>query len=217
MSQFVVCAFYTPNYEEDVRRLEISLKAFGHEYYLKPCERLPTWEQNTGIKPGFLLECLQRFPDKDVLYIDADAFVRRELEGFEQFDGDIGIHFNENGGSHQIRTGTIYLRNNERTLSFLQDWTAAQQADVKFNDQDSFEVVLAKKPEVSFFQLPVAFVKIYDRAGDDVAPYIEHFQSSRLTENIKIRDGKARKRKKYRRLLIITNLVYLAIIAALVL
>ena len=211
MSEFVVCAFYTPNYRDDVERLEISLKAFGHEYHLQEFERLPTWEQNTGIKPKFLLECLERFDGKDVLYLDADAFIRRKMDGFDDFEGDIGIHFNEKGGSHTIRTGTIYLRNNQNTRQFMQDWIEAQTTNLKFNDQDSFEVAYKQKKAVTFFNLPVEYVKIYDR--DDVKAYVEHFQASRRSDNVKAFSKQRRKKQKYIGIFLATNIIYLVLLA----
>ncbi len=212
MSDFVVCAFYTPNYRDDVERLEISLKAFGHEYHLQEFERLPTWEQNTGIKPKFLLECLERFEGKDVLYLDADAFIRRRMDGFDEFEGDIGIHFNEKGGSHSIRTGTIYLRNNPRTHQFMRDWIEAQTQNLKYNDQDSFEVAYKKRQQdVQFFNLPVAYVKIYDR--DNVKAYVEHFQASRRSDNVKAFSKQRRKKQKYLSIFVLTNVVYLILLA----
>jgi hypothetical protein len=211
MNPFVVCAFYTPNYRDDVKRLEISLKAAGHEYFIQPYERLPTWEQNTGIKPRFLLDCLRRFESKDILYLDADAFVRKPLEGFDRFEGDIGLHFNQNGGSHSIRTGTVYLRNSPQTLIFMQQWIDAQASNETFNDQDSFEVAYKASQGVSFFHLPVEYVKIYDR--DDVEAYVEHFQASRRDEGSKVNNRQTRKRKKYLAIILATHVFYLTVLA----
>jgi len=210
MSEFVVCAFYTPNYRDDIERLEISLKAFGHDYHFQEFERLPTWEQNTGIKPKFLLECLERFDGKDVLYLDADAFVRRRIETFEEFEGDIGLHFNAKGGSHIIRTGTIYLRNNRNSHQFMKDWIQAQASNLKFSDQDSFELAYKQKQGTSFFNLPVEYVKIFDR--DDVKPYVEHFQASRRSDNVKAFSKQRRKKQKYIGIFLVTNIVYLTLL-----
>lgn len=212
MSNFVVCAFYTPNYRDEVERLEISLKAFDQEYHLQEYDRLPTWEQNTGIKPKFLLECLHRFEGKDILYLDADAFIRRSMDNsFDQFEGDIGLHFNEKGGSHAIRTGTIYLRNTPATREFMLDWIDAQTLNLKYNDQDSFEVAYKNKKAVTFFNLPVEYVKIFDR--DDVKAYVEHFQASRRSDNVKAFSKQRRKKLKYLGIFIATNIFYLTLLA----
>lgn len=210
MSNFIVCAYYTPNYKNDVERLIISLKAFGHEYHTREYERLPTWEQNTGIKPQFLLDSLDQFPEKDILYLDADAFVRRKLDAIEDIEGDIGIHFNEQGGrkaSHTIRTGTIFLRNTDATRDFLRAWIEAQKKNIKYMDQDSFEVAYRNYDgPVKFFNLPVEYVKIFDK--DKVDPYVEHFQASRRDDNIKAQDKRRKKLYKYTVLIIINILLY---------
>ncbi|MCK4588018.1 MAG: hypothetical protein KAU29_11770 [Gammaproteobacteria bacterium] len=211
MSNFIVCAYYTPNYKNDVERLIISLKAFGYEYIAREYERLPTWEQNTGIKPQFLLDCLGQNPGKDVLYLDADAFVRHELEGLKKFEGDIGIHFNLDGGrkaSHTIRTGTIFLRNTDSTKSFLRAWIEAQKKNIKFMDQDSFEIAYKNyKDDIKFFNLPVEYVKIFDK--DNIDPYVEHFQASRRDDNVKAQSKRRKKLYKYATLLFINVLLYI--------
>ncbi len=113
MSKLLVCGFYTESYRDDIERLEISLKRFSMDYQFTPVEPQSCWEATTGLKPKVLRQCLLDNPERDVLYIDADAFVRREITGFDDFDGDIGSHFEEQGGkraSHSIRTWTIFLR-----------------------------------------------------------------------------------------------------------
>ncbi len=211
MTDFVVCGFYTPSYRNDFERLEISLKLFGIEYDYLEVEPLETWEATTGLKPKILLELLQKHPGKDLFYLDADSFIRRPLEGFDQFKGDIGLHFNECGGkkaSHRIRTGSIYLRNNERTHAFLKAWIQEQGDHLELNDQDSFERAYQKHSEIEFFNLPVTYVKIFDK--DDVQPFVEHFQASRRVADQKVNGGRSQRRKRRQWLLIMLIATWIA-------
>lgn len=201
---FIVCGFYTDSYKNDIERLEISLKSFNMDYRFTHVEPGSCWEATTGLKPSVLKQCLLDNPGKDVLYIDADAFVRKEISNFDEYEGDIGIHFNESGGkksSHTIRTGTIFLRNNNRTQAFLDNWISKQALNERYCDQDSFQLAYAEENEAHFFNLPLPYVKIFDK--DNVESYIEHFQASRREEDNKAVSRK--RRKKYR------NIIFLVV------
>ncbi len=77
---YIACAFYTPNYLPQITALKQSLDTHGISYFLKRYEKRPTWEEGTRLKPAFLGYCLEKFPDNDILYLDADAVVRKPLE-----------------------------------------------------------------------------------------------------------------------------------------
>lgn len=201
---FVVCGFYTESYRNDFERLEISLQLFGMEYDYLEVEPLPTWEATTGLKPKILLQLLDKHPGKDLFYLDADAFIRKPLGGFDQYSGDIGLHFNECQGkkaSHRIRTGSIYVRNNDKARAFLRTWIATQGDHLHLNDQDSFELAYQQHQDIEFFNLPVSYVKIFDKDG--VKPYVEHFQASRRVADQKFKSRRHARKQRYQRLLVL--------------
>lgn len=179
MSSYIVCAFYTENYSEEVQSLKSSLEKFNIPNYLKLYKSRGYWEANTRIKPEFLLECLNKYPEVDIVYLDADAVVRQPMILFENFEEDIGVFVcpEKSGYSHRYLTGTLYLKNNILVRSFLQDWISAQKNVLLKVDQDSFEVAISKNKQLSIKSLPSSYTKIFDR-GDEKA-VIEHFQASR--------------------------------------
>ncbi|WP_430460512.1 putative nucleotide-diphospho-sugar transferase [Thalassolituus sp. LLYu03] len=208
-NKLLVCGFYTESYRDDFERLEISLNRFGMEYSFTQVDPQACWEATTGLKPSVLLQCLLKNPDRDVLYVDADAFIRREIANFDEFTGDIGIHFNEDGGkraSHTIRTGTIFLRNTEATRAFLSLWIAKQAQSDRYCDQDSFQLAYDEPHVATFFNLPVEYVKIYDK--DNVKSYIEHFQASRRHEDDKAVSRKRQKKIRNVLLLLVNFTLY---------
>lgn len=176
---YIVCAFYTDGYAREIESLKASLLEHGIPHELRRFESRGVWEANTRIKPEFLLDCLLKFPDKDVVYIDADAVVRAPLSLFENFDADLGVFVAPPGNSfsHPYLTGTLYLRNSPEVRAFVESWIQAQSNMVLGVDQDSFTTAMKQHPELRVHPLPAAYVKIYDR-GDET-PVIEHFQSSR--------------------------------------
>lgn len=176
---FIVCAFFTEGYAAEAEQLRASLEQSGTPYFLKSFPSRGYWEANTRIKPEFLLDCLRRFPARDIAYLDADSVVRSRLDLFYHFDGDLGVFIApaDAGMSHRYLTGTLYLRNTPAIHAFLEDWISAQNGMVLGVDQDSFTTAVDKHPELKISPLPESYVKIFDRGS--ATPVIEHFQASR--------------------------------------
>jgi Nucleotide-diphospho-sugar transferase len=179
---YIVCAFYTPNYLEQVLSLKASLDALGLNYFLKRYERAATWEATTRIKPVFVDHCLSRFPKYDVLYLDADAVVRREPTFFDTVSTDVCLLLNavKPAKTHFIRiaAGTLLVRNTEGGRRFARAWKAEEaNASMLSLDEDLIYMALPKLEGVTFTALPQVYTKIFDKPGAD--PVIEHFQASR--------------------------------------
>jgi hypothetical protein len=180
--RYVVCAFYTPNYLEQVLSLKASLDALGLNYFLKRYERAATWEATTRIKPVFVDYCMSRFPQHDVLYLDADAVVCKVPTFFDTVTSDVCLLFNavKPAKTHFIRiaAGTLLVRNTEGGRRFARAWKAEEaNATMLSLDEDLIYMAMPKLEGVSFTALPQTYTKIFDKPGAD--PVIEHFQASR--------------------------------------
>jgi hypothetical protein len=180
--QYVVCAFYTPNYIEQVLSLKASLDALGINYFLKRYERAATWEATTRLKPVFVDHCMARFPKHDVLYLDADAVVRKEPVFFNTVTSDVCLLFNpvKPAKTHYLRiaAGTLLVRNTAGGRRFAAAWKAEEaNASMLSLDEDLIYMAIPKLEGVSFTALPQSYTKIFDKPGAD--PVIEHFQASR--------------------------------------
>lgn len=180
--RYVVCGFYTPNYLGQVTSMKRSLEAHGINHFLKRYERLETWEATTRLKPVFLDYCLKKFPDRDILYLDADAVVRKPLTFFDDVKSDICMLFHPTvvRGKHFLRisAGTVYCRNTEGGRRFAQLWMAQEDKCGKLNvDEDMIYMAFAEMQGISITVLPREYYKIFDDPGLD--PVIEHFQASR--------------------------------------
>ena len=208
---YIVCAFYTDAYEEEVKALTASLNQVGIDHHIRHYPDRGFWEANTRIKPEFIADCLERFAGRDIVYIDADAVVRGALPLFDQIDCDIGVFkapAEPEGGtrySHPYLTGTLYLANNQKVRAFVEEWVRAQAGMVLGVDQDSFAQALQVHPELRLHPLPEAYVKIFDRGTEPAL--IEHFQASR-------RQPKLQRRIKHwrNRILGILFLLFLALL-----
>ena len=179
---YIACGFYTPNYLEQILSLKKSLEELGINHYFKRYERAATWEATTRIKPVFVNHCIEKFADKDVLYLDADAVVRRPLTFFEGQQSDISILFHPtkvgNTPYLRIAAGTVFIKNSEGGRKFARLWKDAEKyAKPLTLDEDMIYMAFGEMAGVSIAVLPPSYSKIFDKPG--VEPVIEHFQASR--------------------------------------
>lgn len=179
---YVACAFYTPNYLPQILSLKRSLEAHGISHYFKRYDRLSTWEETTRLKPVFVDYCLGKFPAKDILYLDADAVVRKPLDFFNDVTADVSLLISprKQGNLHFLRisAGTVFVRNTEGGRRFASLWKGAESQCGRLTlDEDMVYMAFEKLAGVSIAVLPPTYYKIFDRPGTD--PVIEHFQASR--------------------------------------
>jgi hypothetical protein len=179
---YIACAFYTESYIPQITALKRSLEEQGISHFLKCYERLATWEQTTRLKPVFVDYCLKRFPDKDVLYLDADCIVRRPLHFFQDVSADVSMLFHpqKKGAMHYLRVsaGTLLVRNTPGGRKFAELWKGAEKNCRRLSlDEDMIYMAFADLAGVSIAVLPSSYYKVFDKPGCE--PTIEHFQASR--------------------------------------
>jgi hypothetical protein len=179
---YMVCAFYTPNYLPQIASLKASLEAHGINHFLKRYEPRGGWEANTRLKPVFVDYCLAKFKGTDIVYLDADAVVRKPLAAFANMTSDVTMLFHPtkaNGKWYlRISAGTVAIRNTPGGRKFAALWKAGEaKATVTTVDEDLVYVAFADMAGVSITVLPPDYYKIFDAPGTD--PTIEHFQASR--------------------------------------
>ncbi|MBS9777972.1 MAG: hypothetical protein KGV50_04330 [Gammaproteobacteria bacterium] len=187
---FVVCCFFTENYRIHANSLKESLDKFNLSYYFECVEDTGDWASNTLIKPHFIKKCLNQFNQKAILYLDADAVVKKPIDIFNTATADIMIYPTEGaeGMSHDYLAGTIFLNNTDNSKKLVDLWIDEQQGSHKKQvDQDSLDRAMHKlKGHITFEGLAAGYVKIFDRDHNEEV-YIEHYQASRKTKKIRYR------------------------------
>lgn len=193
--RYVVCAFYTPKYRSNVERLKDSLERLGLNYHLVACPSRVTWEATTRLKPDFVKECLERFPDHNILYVDADAVVHSEPEFFDTVTSDVALLFwpvvRRSKRLLSIAAGTLYIRNTPGGRKFVRVWREQERLTGPLTlDEDMIYMAFRHLEGVSFTALPRSYSKIFDESGPK--PVIEHFQASRSAFKLSrvVRKGK---------------------------
>ncbi len=179
---YLVCAFYTPNYLPQITSLKASLELNKINHFLKRYEPRGGWEANTRLKPVFVDYCLQKFPGTDIVYLDADAVVRKPLKAFDNMTTDVTMLFHPTKAHGKwylrISAGTVAVKNTPGGRRFAQLWKAGEaKATMATVDEDLVYMAFADMAGVSITVLAPDYYKIFDAPGDD--PTIEHFQASR--------------------------------------
>ncbi|CPR15716.1 conserved protein of unknown function [Candidatus Filomicrobium marinum] len=180
--RYVVCAFYTPSYLENVLRLKASLERLGLNYHLKCVEYKGSWEATTRLKPSFVVDCLNKFPDHDVLYLDADAVVNEKPVFFDTVTTDVALLFAPTKRARKpllsLAAGTLYIRNTLGGRKFAEHWRNQEsRSGLLTLDEDMIYMAFPNFEGITFTALPRAYSKIFDSEGPDAV--IEHFQASR--------------------------------------
>ena len=206
----IVVAFYTLNnmYEEEVKGLIESCEKFNIRIVTRGYESRGRWARNCAIKPEFLLDMLEEH-NEDVLYLDADARIRKPPVLFmNEFNHDIGIHImNYHKGSNtregglgpislggkaitcgKVLSGTIYLKNNERVKNMVRRWIKDQILHPHKWDQKTLKHILSTECgdlNLDICNIPPNYTHMIGPAmanfGD---PIIEHMQVSKIFKKL---------------------------------
>ena len=207
---FIVCCFYTESYRSHALSLKQSLEQFGLNYYFKQVEDAGYWEANTRIKPHFVLECLQKFPNLDILYLDADAIVKKPLDYFNHIKADVAFYKTKGmpGMSHDYLASTMFFKNTPATINLVKQWIA-EQVDGKRTqvDQDSLDAAMKKlESTLTIESLNPGYIKIFDKDYEGEV-YIEQYQASR--GQTKLRRQKIRQRNRILGAIIISVVAFI--------
>lgn len=195
--KFLVCCFYTENYEVHAMRLKESIETFNLNYYFEQVNDEGFWEANTRIKPHFIQRCLERFPNFSILYLDADAVVKKPLDYFNHINKDVAFYYTKGmpNMSHDYLASTMFFNNTPATRQLVQQWINEQEGGKRTQvDQDSLDAAMQKmQGKISIEPLNPGYIKIFDKDYDGEV-YIEQYQASR--EQTKLRRQLIRRRNR---------------------
>jgi hypothetical protein len=182
----IFVTFATPDYAAESKRLIASFKRFGLEYFSESFMDTGRWVTNCGHKPIFLKEMMVKYPDRAVVWVDADAEVKKEPRELLTMPSwaDVGAcrYTWKKGRKTELLSGTIYLKNNEIAHDVVDEWVKTQRRAPQLWDQVTLDEVLRRLRHVLFYALPVEYCFITDFHRDEnpgIEPVIEHYQKSR--------------------------------------
>ena len=188
MNKIKVVAYYTLNtpYEEEVKNLRTSLDELNLDHDIVGIKDLGSWQVNTRAKALFMREMLDKHSNFSLLYVDADAIVRREPEFLYDIDCDIALRYQDfTWKKNESLSGTIYMANNDKTKKLCDVWDKLNKKYAKkprYLEQWNLGKAIEEMQDLKIVNLPPEYTFIFDimkRIYPNTKPVIEHFQASR--------------------------------------
>lgn len=176
-------------YLREAFELQRSLELHGLEHCIQQVPDLKSWGRNTNHKPQFLLQMHHRFPKRPLVWLDADARVRRFPALFAAFaTSSVQLAYHTWKRGDKPCSGTVFLGPGEWRSPYLQNWIKECTEHPTLTDQ----VCMARAYPYPPVNLPEEYCWIYDLSLPDTIkvatpqhfmPVIEHMQASRWVEN----------------------------------
>lgn len=134
---YIIVSGFTKDtpYEIEAKNLQATLEAHGLPFDITGIKAKDSWRDNCRAMNHVILDAFEKHPDKDIIWLDADARVRKYPALFDDYRYDIGLYFPmwpPNSGKIECRTGTIYFKNTQPVRDFFRDYVnelAAVESD----------------------------------------------------------------------------------------
>ncbi len=192
----VIASYYTKNteYETQIEELRTTCRRFNLEHEIVGIKDLGGWHKNTYWKSTFVLDTLKKYPDRSVVFVDADAVFRQSPILFSDFDCDFAYHYYNR---KELLGGTLYFGNTKGARFVAKKWVEIDKRELKThmpqkNLQELFNRI---KNKVTWKELPIEYCMIFDchqRYRQNLKPVIEHFQLSRKHKDQHLKSSRYR-------------------------
>lgn len=179
---FNVISFYTPDYSEVAARLKKSCVDLGITHEIMAVPSKGSWVAGCAFKPKFIRQ-MWELSKKPVIWVDADAIIRKHPDYFNWLTSDIAVHFrNDKRYKNELLSGTVFFNKTEGAWRIINEWVKTQEQAPDTWDQRTLQQVVEGLDNISVYRLPASYTQIYDTMKDRGEPVIEHFQESRAKD-----------------------------------
>lgn len=195
----LVISYYTEgtSYEKEAARLIKSIMQFGYDYDIVPKRNMGGWKKNTYYKAQFIREMLDKHPDRNLLWLDADSAMIQHPVLFDDMKEDIGVfiadwakignikarlHHKKAMTHTELISATIYLANNSRTRAVIDAWIALNKKNfknVQLEQANLYLTLKAWKDPLTVMHLPPSYSQVFDIMAHLGEPVIEQYQAAR--------------------------------------
>jgi hypothetical protein len=195
IDNWIVVGFATENtpYELELStHLLPSLEKLNIPHYIEIVENKGSWLKNVAEKPAVIYRALEKFPDKNIVVLDADSELLEYPKLFNEIpeEYDLALHildwdtwYLNNSHIKEVLSGTMWIRNNERMKTICKLWYDKTIQSYMWEQKILAEVLEQQK--INIFDLPLEYCYI-NSLPDGKEPHIKienpiikHFQASR--------------------------------------
>lgn len=187
LKNFLVVSCFTIDtpYQKIIKNLRDSINKFKIPKYIKGYKSMGSWQKNVLYKASFILDCMEEFPNINIVFIDSDAIFKQYPELFEKIDCDFAVHTTNEKRSlfpnGQLLSGTIFLKNNNKSKELIKRWITESDKNPERRGQQSLQWVCENNSSdlnLKMINLPKEYCHVFSWK-DNIDPVIEHFQASR--------------------------------------
>lgn len=191
LRDLMTVGYYTINtpYESEANKLIASLNKLNLLHDIVGVKNLGSWQANTRFKAQFMLDMMEKHPDKNLLYVDVDAIIHSRPILFQNYDCDVAVRWQDfRWRKNECLSGTIFMKNNDKTKKLCKIWSETNESEGK--NANTFEQwnlgkaieQMQKTDGLIAKNLPPEYTFIFDsmrKIYPNAKPIIEHFQASR--------------------------------------
>ncbi len=198
-SRPLVVSFYTENtsYKKEADSMIASVIRFGLDYDVVSKPNLGGWKKNTYYKAQFIREMMDKHPDRNILWLDADCAIMQYPTLFDDMKADIAVFIadwkkigavkarvtNKNFLTHtELINSVIYVANNKKGREVIDYWIKLNKKNfptVQLEQANLYQTLKEWKKPLKVVYLPPAYCQVFDIMAHLGEPVIEQYQAAR--------------------------------------
>ncbi len=188
----LVIGYYTvgTSYEQEIKGMVQSARAHGLEVHIEGIASEGSWTKNTYYKARFIGRKLLEYPNRPLLFLDADSRIRRYPAWFDNLPADFAAtefkwgEWGKKGRPNEISTAVMYLRSVPAVRDLVREWIRRNDSTPMRPCQDQRNLTALvdewrNSGRLNFIELPPTYCQIFDSMAHLGAPVIEQMQASR--------------------------------------
>lgn len=153
----IVSYWTNDDYERSAKALEASIRLLRLPHIFSKVDGIDTWEKAVLYKPRYILQALSDHPDRDIIWIDADASVKIYPKLLmDDFDADVAL-FHRLPDMGEVYGGTMFFKNNDKVHSLVQEWIAVCEGFPYLLDERSLAHAIKGRKDIVFKTLPAGY------------------------------------------------------------
>ena len=179
LSDPIFVNYYTPDngYKAYADNLKKSLQRLDLDFDIQPIKNRGNWDENTKVKPEFILKMLDIYSGRPVVWLDADSVVVSLPEILLGCKADFACRIRDTG---ELISSVMYFANNDNSRALLNKTQKLIDAGEKhpFGEQIFFQKAL-KTFKGTTENLPETYCSIMGISTHTEPAVIEQHQASR--------------------------------------
>lgn len=157
-----------------------SLQKFNIPYHIEVINSKGSWLKNVAQKPGAIYNVMEKYPNKDIVCLDADCEILCYPELFDDIpeEYDIAFHtlewnswYKNNSNVKELLSGTLWINNSLKTKELVKDWYFTSN-NYEMWEQKVLSSILTERTDIKVYNLPLNYCYI-STLPDGKEPYVK--------------------------------------------